>query len=137
MIQRTRLVSAGLVTFGLTAAMHLDWHAARPVVHPMSLGWRWHWLLAVPVFALTAWYVLRAWADRPVAASLAILGIASILAGVVEPAWESWAGGAPLEWTFGRVRLAAFGAFLGTGVITHAALVWLARRRGASSPPES
>jgi hypothetical protein len=125
----TRLINAGLVTVALASAIHLDWHVARPAVHHLSLGWRWHWVLAIPVFALTAWYVRRAWPGRRLAASLTIVGIASVLAAVVEPAWEYWIDGASFEWAFGRTRLAAFGAFLGAGAITHAALVVLTGRR--------
>jgi hypothetical protein len=131
-MKRSRLLSAGLVTIGLAMAMHLDWHAARPAAHHLSLGWEWHWLLAMPVFALTAWYVLRAWPERALAASVTIFGVASILATVVEPAWEHWTG-ATFEWAFGRTRLATFGAFLATGAITHAALAWLALKRRARS----
>src|SRR5512134_2043498 len=105
-MQRARLIATGFVTAGLATALHLDWHAARPAVHHLSLGWPLHWLLAVPVFALIAWFVLRAWSERPFSASLAIVGIASILAGLVEPAWEYWQG-ATIEWTFGRARLTA------------------------------
>jgi hypothetical protein len=89
-------------------------------------------LLAVPVFALTAWYVLRAWPENRVGASFGILVVASVLAAVVEPAWEYWSG-ASLDWAFGRTRLAAFGAFTATGVITHAAVLSLARPGGSRS----
>jgi hypothetical protein len=108
--------------------MHLDWHVARPAVHHLSLGWRWHWLLAVPACALTAWYVLRAWPSRPWGASMAVFGVALLLAGVVEPAWEYWIDGASPEWAFGRARVGALGAFLAVGAITHAAIVVLTRR---------
>jgi hypothetical protein len=122
-------IDAVLATLGLATAMHLDWHAARPAEHHLSLGWTWHWLLAVPVCALTAWYVARAWPRRRVAASVAIFGTASILAAVVEPLWEYLVDGATLEWTFGRMRLVALAAFLITGLITHAALVNLGAAR--------
>lgn len=125
---RTRMITAALVTLGLATAMHLDWHVARPTVHHLSLGWDWHWVIAVPVFALTAWYVVRAWPDAVLGASVAILGTASLLAAVVEPAWE-YGTGASFEWAFGRARVAGFGAFLVTGIITHATVVWLARNR--------
>jgi hypothetical protein len=126
---RSRSLNTALVILGLATAMHVDWHAARPVVHHLSLGWRLHWLLAVPVCALTAWFVVRAWPEDVPRASLTIFGIATILAAGVEPAWEYWVEGASFEWAFGRVRLAAFAAFLAAGVLTHAALVILAKLR--------
>jgi hypothetical protein len=129
-MKRTPVISTALVTLGLATAMHLDWHVARPVVHHLSLGWRWHWLLAVPVFALTAWYVLQAWFARPWRGSLTIIGFASILAAVVEPAWELVVDGASIDWAFGPQRLGIFAAFLATGVGTHAAVVALGRGPG-------
>jgi hypothetical protein len=128
-VGNSRLVISALVTLGLATAMHVDWHVARPVVHHLSLGWRWHWVFAVPVFALSGWYVLRAWPTRPVGASLAILGVASLLAAVVEPSWEYWVEGASFDWAFGRVRLVAFGAFVAVGTVTHVAVLRFARRR--------
>jgi hypothetical protein len=124
-----RLVSFGLVSLALASAMHLDWHAARPAAHPLSLGWSWHWLLAVPVGALTAWYVVRTWPVRPAAASVGMFGIASVLAAVVEPAWEYWVDGAPYEWAFGSPRLAAFAMFVAAGAITHLVVLIVARGR--------
>jgi hypothetical protein len=128
----TSWMTAGLVTLALATAMHLDWHAARPAEHHLSLGWRWHWLLAVPPCALTAWYVARAWPRHRLAASVAIFGIASLLAAVIEPAWEYLVDGATLEWAFGRPRLLAFAAFLITGAVTHAAVLSLRARRSSA-----
>ncbi|MGQ0733156.1 MAG: hypothetical protein ACT4QD_05800 [Acidobacteriota bacterium] len=130
---RTRVIHGALVTLGLAAAMHLDWHAARPLEYHLSLGWRWHWWLAVPTCALTAWYVLRAWPDRPARVSVTMLGVASLLAAVVEPAWEYFVDGASLEWTFGRARVGAFAAFLAAGAVTHVGLVALGRLRRVRS----
>jgi hypothetical protein len=124
-----RLVNFGLVSLALASAMHLDWHAARPAVHHLSLGWPWHWLLAVPAGALTAWYVTRAWPPRPVAASLGLLGIATVLAAVVEPAWEYWLDGASYEWAFGSSRLAALAMFVAVGTVTHVIVMIVARPR--------
>jgi hypothetical protein len=83
------------------------------------------------VFALSAWYVVRAWSDDVTNASLAVLGGGVLLGGVVEPAWEYWVDGETLDWTFGPLRLAALGAFVATGVITYVALVTWALRRPA------
>ena len=120
--------NTALVIVALASAMHLDWHMARPATHHLSLGWRFHWLLAVPVFALTAWFVLQTAPRRPLLSSVTIIGLASVLAAVVEPAWEYWVDGAPFEWAFGWMRLAPFIAFLIAGIATHAAVLAVARR---------
>ena len=118
-----RNASATLVTVALATAIHLDWHVARPTVHHLSLGVPAHWLLAIPVFGLVAWYVVRAWPSKILPASLAILGSAIILGGVLEPAWEYFLGGASFEWAFGRTRNVILAAFVGTGLVAYAGLV--------------
>jgi hypothetical protein len=135
-----RYLTAALVTLALATAMHFDWHAARPVVHHLSLGWSAHWLLAVPVFAVTAWHVHQAWPSQPGLASAVIIAVAALLAGVVEPAWELWVAGASLDWTFGRLRLTALFLFLAVGGATHAIVLVilgmreeLARAKGPAS----
>ena len=75
-----RNASATLVTVALATAIHLDWHVARPTVHHLSLGLPAHWLLAIPVFGLVAWYVVLAWPSNVLPASIAILAGAIILA---------------------------------------------------------
>ena len=127
-----RNTSATLVTVALATAIHLDWHVARPTVHHLSLGLPAHWLLAIPVFGLVAWYVVRAWPSNVSGASFAILGSAIILGGVVEPAWEYFLGGASYEWAFGRSRNMMLASFLGTGLLAYVAVVTYLRRR--SSP---
>lgn len=122
-------LTALLVTLALATAMHLDWHAARPTVHHLSLGLSWHWLLAIPVFALTAWYVARVWPEHTLGASVAIIGIASVLAALAEPLYELWVDRAPMDWAFGPLRLTSFAAFLAAGIVTHVAVLALLRRR--------
>lgn len=129
---RGRLFTASLVTLGLATMMHLDWHAARPVEHHLSLGWQYHWLLAVPSFALTAWYVLRVWPDAVLRASVWIIVIASVLAAVVEPAWE-YSTDATWEWAFGARRFSAFFAFLSAGLITYAGVAIGSRQQTANT----
>jgi hypothetical protein len=53
-MSRSRDFRAALVILGLATAVHVDWHVARPAVHHLGVGWRWHWLLTVPVFSLSA-----------------------------------------------------------------------------------
>lgn len=120
--------SAALVSLALATAIHLDWHAARPTAHHLSLGLSNHWLLAIPVFALVAWYVARSWPTHVIPASLAIVGSAIVVAGVVEPAWEYLVGDATFEWAFGRVRTTALAAFVGAGLLAYVAVLAFVRR---------
>ena len=123
-----RNASATLVILGLATAIHLDWHVARPTVHHLSLGLPAHWLLAIPVFGLVAWYVVRAWPSKVLAASVGILGSAIILGGVLEPAWEYFLGGASFEWAFGRTRTTMLVAFVAMGLVAFVAAIAFLRR---------
>ena len=126
---RRPIVSATLVSLALAIAIHLDWHFARPAHHQLSLGLSWHWVIAIPVFALVAWYVARVWPAHARSASLGIVGSAVLLAGVIEPAWEYFIGDAPSDWAFGTMRNVALGAYLLAGLISYvAALAFLGRR---------
>lgn len=87
--------------------------------HRLSLGLSWHWMLAIPVFALTAHYVTRVWSNQILRASIMILGSALIAGGVLEPAWEYYIGGASFEWAFGAARNRALAAFVGTGLTAY------------------
>jgi hypothetical protein len=128
MFMSRRTVLGILVGLLLAAAIHADWHLARPEHHRLSLGLRWHWLLAAPVFSLVAWYVARAWPSRLVEASVWILVGAVVVAGVVEPAWEYFMGGASLDWAFGAARTVALVAFVLTGVVSYVVTLALLRR---------
>jgi hypothetical protein len=108
-----------LVAVLLAGAGHVDWHLARSTHHGgLSGGWPAHWILAVPTFALVAWYVHRAWPQRILAASLSMIGLAAFLAQGLEPLGEL-ALGATLSWTFGAERLGAFARYMSAGIITY------------------
>ena len=104
-----------IVSLLLATAIHLDWHIARPAHHHLSLGWTWHWALAIPIFGVASWLVARWMPERAGVRSAAIIGAAALLGGVLEPAWEYWLGGATFEWAFGRDRNQAFLAFTMVG----------------------
>jgi hypothetical protein len=123
-----RRIAFALVTLALATAMHLDWHFARPAHHVLSLGWTSHWLSAIPVFVLTAWYVHRAWPGRQGRASVALIGVAAVLAQVAEPLEEVLVDRASMEWAFGAPRQAAFASFTAVGILAHAATLWLLGR---------
>jgi hypothetical protein len=130
-----RIASAVLISLLLATAIHTDWHFARPEHHRLSLGLSWHWMLAAPAFAMVAWYVSRMWRGRVRSASLWIVGGAVLLAGVLEPAFELFVGGATVEWTFGAVRTCALLAFVATGLVAYIAVLMLASGRGNLSRP--
>jgi hypothetical protein len=110
-------------------AIHTDWHFARPAHHRLSLELSWHWLLAIPVFAFAAAYVARTWAKQPWRSSVAIIGTAVVIAGILEPLWEYVIGGASFDWAFGAQRNIALLSFIGTGVVVYAVtLAWLRRK---------
>jgi hypothetical protein len=121
-------VSASLVSLVLAAAIHTDWHFARPEHHRLSLGLPWHWLLAIPVFALAAWYVARVWPTQVLQASIAILAGGIVMGAVLEPAFEYFLGGATREWAFGAERNMAAATFVGTGLLAYLATLAVIRR---------
>ena len=126
----SRKVSSVLVSVALATAIHLDWHAARPTTHHLSLGLPWHWLLAIPAFGLVAWYVARAWPSAVLRASVGIVGFGILLGGVLEPAWEYCFGDATFEWAFGRQRTTMLVTFVGMGFVAYLAVLALMKRRG-------
>ena len=128
-----RLLIAVIVSLGLATAIHLDWHLARPAHHQLSLGLAWHWLFAIPVFALVAWYVARAWPSHLLRTSVAIIASAVVVAGVLEPGWEYFLEDAPFEWAFGAARDLALAAFVTTGVVSYCIVLAIVTR-GRVSP---
>lgn len=113
----------------LGAAIHLDWHFARPTHHRLSLGLSWHWILAIPVFAVAAHWVRRQNPRNPVKASAGVLGAATLLGAVIEPAWEYFIGNAPYDWAFGPDRSWGAVMYVATGVASYALTYMLLKRR--------
>jgi hypothetical protein len=112
----------------LAVLMHTDWHLAR-AGHHLGLGWRYHWLLAIPVFAAGAAWMARKWPEMAWRRSAATVMVAIVLAGVVEPLGEvihyhtNWsdAFGEHARW----VALTEYVAVgLLAGAITLAGLLW-------------
>ena len=116
----------------LGLSIHVDWHLARHEHDGRSLGWDAHCLVAIPIFALAAWYLARRWPPpanpwRPAALSVA-LGI--LLGQVIEPLAEIIHYQATLADELEPARLTAFAAFTVTGLVTMGlALAALTRRR--------
>ena len=124
-----RNVWSVLVSIALATAIHLDWHIARPTTHHLSLGLSWHWLLAIPVCALVAWDVSRAWPAAVGRASVGIVGFGILSGGVLEPVWEYCFADATFEWAFGMRRNTILATFVGMGLVTYVAVLAFMRRR--------
>ena len=124
-------LGATIATILLGTAIHLDWHFARPTHHRLSLGLSWHWMLAIPVFAIAAYWVSRQNPRSPVKASALLLGAATLLGAVIEPAWEYFIGHAPYDWAFGPERTWGAVTYVATGVVSYA-LTWVLLRRRLS-----
>ena len=87
-----------------------------------------------PVFALAAYWVARQKPRNPVKASALLLGAATLLGAVLEPAWEYFIGHAPYEWAFGPERTWGAVAYVATGVMAYAlTYLLLVRRPSATS----
>ncbi len=118
---RFRLVEV-LSAFGIAAAIHVDWHLARHIHAPLSFGWAWHWVLAIPVFGLTTWVITRKSADHALPRSALAILLGVLLGQVGEPLWE---GGDALR---NAERWRAFGGFMAAGLVTWLVAYRLIRR---------
>ena len=124
-----RLTSIFLILV-LAALVHTDWHFARPTHHRLSLGWSSHWLFCFVVFAAAGWFIVRRWpADRWRAAAWNI-GLALIVAQLVEPVLEALLYDHQLAYDVEPERWIAFWQCVGAGVPgLILALLFLGRRR--------
>lgn len=133
-----RLLYAGL-TLALAAAIHIDWHLARPTHHRWSLGWPQHWIFAVIVFAIAGWLIARAAPNAPWRVAAAILGVAVGLAQVVEPVMEMVVYDGQLAYPSDPGRWTAFLVCMGAGIPAMIATLVLCRprphTRGMVAPP--
>lgn len=123
-----RLLSAALVV-ALAAAVHLDWHLARPAHHHrrLSLGWDQHWLFAIVAFAAVGWVVARVWPERRWRAGGWIAALALLLAQGVEPASEVALYAHRLGYPDEPGRWAAFLVCIAAGLPAYGVALWLCR----------
>ena len=135
MSSRLRPLGASIAVLLLASAIHTDWHFARPAHHRLSLDLSWHWLLAIPVFVLAAYYVAKKNPPRLLAVCALLIGLATLIGAVLEPAFEFCFGGSTWDWAFGPDRTWAAVAFVSTGIVAYAiTLLFLVRRNQAPSP---
>ena len=123
-----RLHFAGLV-LTLAAAIHVDWHLARPAHHRLSLSWPHHWLFAVAVFALVGWVIARRWPRAPGRAAAGIVVGAVLLAQGIEPVLEQAVYGHELGYPNDPERWSAFLVCVGAGLPALLATLVLCRPR--------
>ena len=113
----------------LASAVHVDWHLARPAHHRLSLAWPHHWIFAAAVFAAVGWLIARWWPETPGRAAAGIVGLALILAQVVEPVLEIAFYEHRVGYPSDPGRWAAFGVCIAAGLPALLATLILCRPR--------
>lgn len=114
----TRVLAALL----LAAAIHVDWHLARPGHHSdLSGHWAQHWLLGIPVFALLALHESRRPSRYRWRSSAVLILVGVFLGQVLEPLSELF--GAPWSYAFSGIRWTAFSEFMVAGLLTFLAVM--------------
>jgi len=117
----------------LAVLMHTDWHFAR-AGHHLGLGWRYHWVLAIPVFAAVAAWMATKWPEVAWRRFAATVLVAIVLAGGVEPLGEVIHYHTHWRDAFGeRARWVALAQYITFGLLT-GVITLLFRRRPAPPP---
>ena len=128
-----RVLFASLV-LALAAAVHVDWHLARPAHHRLSLAWPQHWLFAAAAFAAVGWAIARGWPEAPARAAACVVTLAVLLAQGVEPVLEVALYRHRLGYPAEPGRWAAFGLCVAAGLPALAVALWLCRPPRRSAP---
>ena len=115
----------------LATLIHVDWHFARPTHHRLSLGWSTHWLFGMAFFAIGGWYIARRWRSSPWSATGWNVGVALLIAQVLEPVLEVAYYDGRFGYSVGGDRWIVFGESLAAGLPVLAIVVWW-MTRGAS-----
>lgn len=112
---------------GVATAIHIDWHLARHLHARLSFGLAWHWVLAIPVFALMTWVITRKSLDHALLRGGFAILLGVLLGQIAEPLWEGEGAVGNLD------RWRAFGAFMTAGLITWLTTYRLIRRDDTTS----
>lgn len=125
-----------LLALGLAVVVHADWHLARPAHghHRLSFGLPYHWVVAIPAFALAAWAVARLWPGRFAAASCWIVGTALVGAQLLEPLGEQIVYAHRLGMQIEPARWTAFWGCAAAGLAAYVATGFLLRGRRTRVP---
>jgi hypothetical protein len=115
------------LVLALAAAVHADWHLARPTHHRLSLGWNQHWLFAALAFGFVGWVVARTWPEHTWRRGATIATLALLLAQGIEPMAEV----ALYQHRFGypdeAARWTAFFVCIAVGLPVFALALWWCR----------
>lgn len=128
-MKRSRSARLVLVSIALAVAFHVDWHLAPAHHGRLSFDWKLHWLTAIPVFALLAWYLVRKWSDQIAGAFVTVIVIAIVLEQGLEPLVALVLYGERLSNAFTDARIDALFAFLVTGIVTALLVIQLLPKR--------
>ena len=121
----------------LASVIHVDWHVARPTHTRLALGWSYHWILGVLVFAVAAGVVARRWPLHAWLASALNVTLAVFVGQILEPLGEVLFYKLPLGRIVDGARWAVFAEFMAAGLITYLVVMslTLTRRRTNDSSP--
>jgi hypothetical protein len=121
--------AAIILSFVLGAALHADWHLARPLHHRLSLGWSYHWVITAALFAVVGCFIARSWPAQRWRLGAVVFISAALLAQLVEPVFEALIYERRLGYAVELARWLAFGKSMLAGGIAYAGTLVLCTRR--------
>jgi hypothetical protein len=130
----TSRVLAVVLSVVLGAAIHLDWHLARPHHHRLSLEWSYHWAVTAAIFGVVGWFVARSYSDLRWRVGLVVLFAGVFIGQVLEPGLEAAFYDGRLGYDVEPERWRAFWQTMVVAAPTYLAALWL---RGRTSPDAS
>lgn len=116
----------------LAALIHVDWHFARPLHHRLSLDWSTHWIFCVALFAIAGWYIVRRWRGAPWVAAAWNVGLALLIAQIIEPLLEVAYYDHRLAYEMDPGRWTVFWECVGPGVAAMAIVIWWMTSRSSN-----
>ena len=118
-----------LLALVLGAAIHLDFHLARPTHHRLSLGWPYHWIVAAAIFAAVGWVIARRWPEQRWRMGIAVFVVGVFLGQGVEPVLEELLYAHRIGYATEPERWAAFWTSMLVSTPAFFAALWLCARR--------
>jgi hypothetical protein len=122
----------------LAAAIHVDWHLARPAHYGMSMEWGHHWIATAIVFGIVGCIIAQRWpASRWRLGAVVFLSAVFIAQGI-EPVLEALIYDHRLGYEGEPLRWAAFWRAMAASTPAFWTAVWLCARhsKSGSAPPD-